>query len=118
MTMRSFRAADGVVWQVWSVVPGLSNRAERRAGYDRRNPEPVFRYTGPERRENQDRRRQAPFVSPQYAAGWLTFESPREKRRLAPIPRHWEDLPETELERLCGEAWPVGPPGPPPPDSG
>ena len=35
MAIRSVLAADGVTWQVWSVVPGLSNRVERRAGYDR-----------------------------------------------------------------------------------
>lgn len=113
MAIRSFRAADGVTWQVWNVVPGLPDRAERRAGYDRRSPDPVIRYTGPERRGNADRRRSSPFVSPLYAAGWLTFESPTEKRRLAPIPRAWEDLPEAELARLCGEARPVAPAQPP-----
>jgi hypothetical protein len=117
MAIRSFCAADGVTWQVWSVVPGLSTRAERRAGYDRRSPEPVFRYTGPERRETPERRQSSPFVSPQYATGWLTFESPTEKRRLAPIPQQWEHLPDSELARLCGEARPVGPFTPPPPPS-
>ena len=116
MSIRSFRAADGVTWQVWNVVPGLPDRLERRAGYDRRSPEPVIRYTGPERRESSDRRRNSPFVSPQFASGWLTFESPTEKRRLAPIPREWENLPDAELARLCGQAKPVASLSPPPPD--
>src|SRR5687767_14456543 len=29
-------------------------------------------------------------VSPNYAGGWLTFESDAERRRLAPIPPEWE----------------------------
>jgi hypothetical protein len=36
--------------------------------------------------------------------GWLTFECDGERRRLAPVPSGWEDLPTRELERLCKEA--------------
>lgn len=110
MAIRSFRAADGVTWQVWNVLPGLHDGAERRLGYDRRSPEPVFRYTGPERRGSEDRRRRPLFLSAHLASGWLTFECPTEKRRLAPIPQHWEQMEEDELERLCQSARPV--PGP------
>jgi hypothetical protein len=106
MAMRTFRTAEGVIWQVWNVVPGLRDGDERRLGYDRRSPEPVFRYSGPERRTG-DRRHPPGLLSPQLAAGWLTFECPTEKRRLAPIPQFWERLPEPELERLCGQAVPV-----------
>jgi hypothetical protein len=108
MPIRSFRATDGVPWQVWNVLPGRRD-AERRIGYDRRSPEPVFRYTGPERRVSEDRRRPAGFLSPHLATGWLTFECPTEKRRLAPIPQHWEQLDDAELERLCHAALPVAP---------
>ncbi|HEX6041647.1 hypothetical protein [Longimicrobium sp.] len=106
MAIRSFRTADGVHWQVWNVVPGRRD-TERRVGYDRRNPEPVFRYTGPERRRGADRRQPPQFLSPQLASGWLAFECPTEKRRLAPIPQHWEQLPDGELEQLCMAARPV-----------
>ena len=120
MPIRSFRTAEGVLWQVWNVMPGRRDVVERRLGTDRRSPEPVFRYTGPERRGPADRRRPAPFLSPQLAAGWLTFESPTEKRRLAPIPQHWEQLSEADLQRLCDAARPVvlpsPAPNPPPPD--
>lgn len=37
-------------------------------------------------------------VRPQFAAGWLTFESPAERRRLAPVPEPWTDLAD---EALC-----------------
>jgi hypothetical protein len=34
----------------------------------------------------------------------LTFESLFEKRRLIPIPAHWEDLSQGELRGLCDKA--------------
>ncbi len=118
MPIRSFRTAEGVQWQVWNVVPGRKETPERRVGYDRRSPEPIFRYSGPERRRADDRRRPAPLLSQQLAAGWLTFECPTEKRRLAPIPQHWERLSESELERLCQSARICPPPfRPNPPES-
>jgi hypothetical protein len=109
MPIRSFRTADGVLWQVWNVLPGRRDE-ERRTGYDRRSPDPVIRYTGPERRTADRRQPAAPFLSPQLQSGWLAFESPTEKRRLAPIPQRWESLPDDELVRLCGEARLVAPP--------
>ena len=116
MPIRSFRTAEGVHWQVWNVMPGRRDVVERRLGTDRRSPDPVFRYTGPERRKAADRRRPALFLSPLLAAGWLTFECPTEKRRLAPIPPHWEQLSEADLQRLCDTArrvvLPPIPPGP------
>ena len=93
MPIRSFRTEEGVTWQVWNVMPGLHDTHETRIGYDRRSPEPVIRYTGPERRSSEDRRKPSLFLSPQLATGWLTFECPTEKRRLTPIPQHWEDFP-------------------------
>jgi len=39
-----------------------------------------------------------------YGAGWLTFESLTEKRRLIPIPSHWEDYSQAELRELCEKA--------------
>lgn len=43
-------------------------------------------------------------VSPHLKEGWLAFESSAEKRRLAPIPEHWEELPVETLARLCENA--------------
>jgi hypothetical protein len=116
MAIRSFRTGAGVVWQVWNVMPGRLDNVERRIGYDRRSPEPVIRYIGPERRTIPDRRQPPPFLSAHLAAGWLTFECPTEKRRLAPIPQHWERLTDAELERLCDAARPVPAPSLPPRD--
>jgi hypothetical protein len=109
MPIRSFQNGDGVTWQVWNVMPGLHAVPERRVGYDRRSPDPVIRYTGPERRATDERRKPPPFLSPHLATGWLAFECPTEKRRLTPIPQKWEQLSDTELERLCHQALPVPP---------
>ena len=106
MALRAFRDATGVLWHVWNVIPGARESAERRVGYDRRSPEPVLRYTGPERR-SADRRRLSFAVATGLAAGWLTFESPGERRRLAPIPPGWDRCSESGLARLCEQARPV-----------
>jgi hypothetical protein len=39
-----------------------------------------------------------------YGAGWLTFESLDEKRRLTPIPQRWEELSQPQLRELCDKA--------------
>ena len=36
--------------------------------------------------------------------GWLTFESDGERRRLAPIPRNWEEAAPDRLELYCRAA--------------
>jgi len=43
-------------------------------------------------------------LSEGYGSGWLTFESLEEKRRLIPIPSHWEELSHGELRALCDKA--------------
>ena len=39
--------------------------------------------------------------------GWLTFQSSREKRRLAPVPLYWANADEVELRRLLDSAKPA-----------
>jgi hypothetical protein len=104
---RTFRTAAGVDWQVWNVVPGawrhtLAVGHERRMS-DRRSPDPVLRYTGPERRKGE-RRKMLSVLSPGLAAGWLTFECAHERRRLSPVPGGWEALTDAALEKLCASA--------------
>ena len=43
-------------------------------------------------------------VSPNYAGGWLTFESPEERRRLAPIPPDWEFASRDLMGHWCARA--------------
>jgi hypothetical protein len=51
-------------------------------------------------------------VSPVYANGWLTFESETERRRLAPIPEHWEMASRDAIGDWCANAPRVSAPGP------
>lgn len=46
-------------------------------------------------------------VAAGYDQGWLTFESEAEKRRLAPVPAEWFELPEGQLAALLERAAPV-----------
>jgi hypothetical protein len=39
--------------------------------------------------------------------GWLTFQSPHEKRRLAPVPLYWMSADDAELRRLLATAKPA-----------
>jgi hypothetical protein len=39
--------------------------------------------------------------------GWLTFQSEREKRRLAPVPLYWVSAGDDELCRLLASAKPA-----------
>jgi hypothetical protein len=43
----------------------------------------------------------------QYQHGWLCFESATEKRRLGPIPEHWQTVTDEELRRFRDSAQPV-----------
>jgi hypothetical protein len=104
MALRSFTGPDGATWEVWDVAPRTSY-PHRRIG-DRRSPDPVLLYKGPERRQGE-RRTAAPRIAgcaPGLEGGWLVFASGGVKRRLAPTPAGWETCPESALARLLERA--------------
>ena len=79
--LRGFTDSTGVEWRVWEVVPTKGTEASLATAHARSN-----------------------LKDTAFANGWLCFESPREKRRLAPIPPGW-DLRETGvLEQMRNEA--------------
>jgi hypothetical protein len=45
----------------------------------------------------------------EFGHGWLCFESPNQRRRLAPFPADWDRLPNKELLRLMDSALIVPP---------
>lgn len=106
MAYRTFVDRDGTYWQAWDSQP---TRVERRmSSGDRRQPKPkYFAWGGTERRSGTDRRttsqRRITLVDG-YGAGWLTFESLQERRRVIPIPFHWEELSQDGLRSLCENA--------------
>ena len=103
MSYRTFVDGNGSCWQVWDSQP---TKMERRVSADRRKPR-YYAWGGTERRSGTDRRTTSQrriILSEGYGAGWLTFESLTEKRRLIPIPAHWEDLTQADLRALCDRA--------------
>jgi len=81
MASREFTDRDGTVWRVWDVRPSSLHPITR--GED--------------------------FMG-DFADGWLTFESPIERRRLpAPYPANWMSFDLPKLDALCRAAKPVSP---------
>lgn len=85
--LREFKDTKGVEWLVWDVYPSAG------AG-DQRISDPG-----------------AAFPHRELADGWLCFESGSEKRRVAPIPKDWEELSPAQLEKLCQAAGYISRPG-------
>ncbi|HEU0015364.1 MAG TPA: hypothetical protein VFQ45_16870 [Longimicrobium sp.] len=69
MPHRTFTAPDGHAWDVWDVVPP----PEAANGHSMR------------------------FLPSEMTAGWLCFESEREKRRLYPRPEGWDEMSTADL---------------------
>ena len=109
MAHRNFTDENGVSWAMWDVVPSST---ERRVGGRRTNRTAetgrqiglgnAERRAGPDRRMMQTEPRAR--VALGLEKGWLVFESATERRRLAPIPEHWEGLPDSALPALRDSA--------------
>jgi hypothetical protein len=94
----------GSYWQVWDSQP---TKVERRVTAADRRQQKYRPWGGMERRTGDDRRmvsQRRITLAEGYGRGWLTFESLSEKRRLIPIPSHWEELTNAELRALCDKA--------------
>ena len=78
MALREFRDGKGVLWKVWSVTP-----------------------------DSLDKRTTAEDYMKDWQDGWLCFECPESRRRLATFPPAWEELSDGELESLLSRAQPV-----------
>ena len=104
MSYRTFVDRDGSYWQVWDSQP---TKVERRQTEEDRRRKQLYPWRGSERRSGMDRRtttQRRITLAQGYGAGWLTFESLQEKRRLVPIPAHWDELSQGELRALCDKA--------------
>ena len=100
MPLREFRDHTGVRWLVWEVQPQTA--AQRRSG-----GVPMLAVTGDHSLDATEARVR---ISDDLARGWLVFESPDERRRLAPVPELWADASLPELEELLGRAGRARPP--------
>jgi len=98
MAYREVRDVRGVLWYVWEVQP---------SSIERRLMDDAAKRPLVERRRTPSLPRFRPS-NPQLAAGWLAFESPKEKRRLCPFPPEWERMSDGELLELLAKATPAG----------
>jgi hypothetical protein len=106
MALREFRDSRGTEWVAWDVAPARPVTHPRSSVDRRTTPTPNYR---PERRVIRERRRMT--VGPGLERGWVCFQSPGEKRRLAPPPPDWDRAPADALEELLGAAEPIAPRG-------
>lgn len=99
---RRFMDSTGDEWQVWDIVPQLS---ERRAG-DRERRLHISPIAFAERRMESRRfslSRRA-VLRGSYAQGWLCFDNGKDKRRLTPIPDDWTTCSAELIETYLGDA--------------
>jgi hypothetical protein len=94
MSKRQIKDAKGTTWDVWDVIP---NDVLAGTSYDRRRGERAE--VGPHR----------PGLSlqPELEAGWLCFQAGSERRRFAPIPPGWFELPDPAVRVMLETAAPV-----------
>jgi hypothetical protein len=81
---RTFKDGDGRTWDVWEVYPSFAERRVTPPG------QPI----SVERRTRKEPRASLPG---ELRHSWLAFETKTERRRLAPPPEGWEQMPDAEL---------------------
>lgn len=97
MTLRTVVDADGITWELWEVQPSLVEKRDADSGVPQGESE---------RRQVRSVRMR---VSPSMREGWLAIRSATERRRIAPIPPGWQELPEAALLELVAHAESPGP---------
>lgn len=103
MPYRIFADSTGTEWQVWDIVPRLS---ERRSGEQTERRVQVVVIPFADRRQEARRTMELrrAILRGTYAQGWLCFESHQEKRRLSPIPDDWTTCTDELLEDYARSA--------------
>ncbi len=99
---RSFQDEEECEWLAWDVIPAWG---ERRMG-ERRSAKGDTPPRGRERRRAERRVAKGIRIAltPALSQGWLAFEAGDARRRLAPIPEGWHELPDDELRALWRRA--------------
>jgi hypothetical protein len=93
MPKRQFHDATGASWDVWDVRPSDAARST----YDRRGGA----------RESSSESPSTPSLDPLLENGWLCFQAGFDRRRFAPIPPDWWELPDGVLRVMLEIANPV-----------
>jgi hypothetical protein len=95
MAKRQIKDQNGIAWDVWDVFP---KDALGQSAYDRRNPP---------RSGDRASDPPVPMLASELAQGWLCFQSGTDRKRFAPIPPQWTDLPDAVLRVMLEIAAPV-----------
>ena len=96
MTYREFLDDQGQQWEVWEIRP-IS--IERRLNEERRR----YPRLSDRRTSNVQLK-----IRGLHRDGWLTFQCGAQRRRLMPIPEHWDSSTDAELIALLQRAAPLG----------
>lgn len=103
MPYRIFTDTTGSEWQVWDIVPQLSERRDS-GEHERRIAVVPIEFADRRRAAGESRRQtvaRRALLRGSYSQGWLCFDNGTEKRRLTPIPGDWttcsDELIETYL---------------------
>jgi hypothetical protein len=99
---RTFADATGAEWQVWDIVPRLSER--RLSHPDRRIGLSPIAFKDRRRDGRRFTNARRSILRGTYALGWLCFNSTSEKRRLSPIPTGWTTCSDEALELYARQA--------------
>lgn len=97
---RTIVDSQGMRWEIWEVNPTDLGRFI----YDRRALE---RADPGQPADNREPANESPSVHPELRDGWLCFQSATERRRFAPIPLGWRELPDSVLRVTLDIATPV-----------
>ena len=97
MPYRTFEDSIGGEWQVWDIVPRLTER--RVLETDRRVEITPIQFADRRRAERRMSYgvRKA-ILRGSFAHGWLCFDNGLDKRRLSPIPEDWTTCSEGTIE--------------------
>ena len=107
MPYRLFEDSAGSEWQVWDVVPRLTER--RRYPPDRRVDITPIAFADRRREERRISNDHRTVLRGTYAHGWLCFDNGQAKKRLTPIPDDWTTCDEHTLEAYLRAAESVKP---------
>ena len=95
--LREFVDRYGRVWEVWDTHPERADVGDGGSALTR------YMAAQPETAGGRPT-----SVRRQYEAGWLTFASDNDRRRLSPIPDDWHRADAATLERYLGGAHNIG----------
>ena len=96
MPYRTFEDSTGGEWQVWDVVPRLTER--RLVEGDRRVEITPIAFADRRRDERRLSNNYRTVLRGSYAHGWLCFDNGTAKKRLSPIPGDWTTCDEHTME--------------------